>query len=145
MVLASTPFSVLRIFSLLGISLSLSLSQKAVYSETKGRREEDKDGNGEYDNNKDIQRNLTTYLAPPSTGDWRRLSGTLVLALGLKEVLPLEFCEVCTALPDALLPVGVELTVEAMGLGVRQSKRAHVVKQDTTRVCAMWKKGSKKK
>lgn len=63
-----------------------------------------------------------------------------MLALDLNEVLPLEFCEVCTALPDALLPVGVELTVEAMGLGVRQSERAHVVKQDTTRGCAMSKK-----
>ena len=44
-----------------------------------------------------------------------------MLALGLNEVLPLGFCEVFTALPDALLPVGVELTVEDIGHGYRQS------------------------
>ena len=61
---------------------------------------------------------------PPSTGDCLLLSGTLVLALGLNEALPLEFCD--GALPDA------ELTVEAMGLSGRQSKRAYVVEQFTT-------------
>lgn len=50
-----------------------------------------------------------------------------MLALGLNEALPLEFCD--GALPDA------ELTVEAMGLSGRQSKRAYVVEQFTTQVC----------
>lgn len=67
---------------------------------------------------------------PPSTGDGRLLSGTLVLALGLNEALPPEFCD--GALLDVLLPVGAELTVEAMGLSGRQSKRAYVVEQFTT-------------
>ena len=79
---------------------------------------------------REIGKIATTYLVPPSTGDCRLLSGTLVLALGLNEALPLEFCD--GALPDVLLPVGAELTVEVMGLSGRQSKRAYVVEQFTT-------------
>lgn len=72
----------------------------------------------------------TTYLGPPSTGEGRRLSGTLVLALGLNEALPVGFCD--EALPDALLPVDTELTVEAIRLSGRQSEQSHVVEPYTT-------------
>lgn len=55
-------------------------------------------------------------FGPPSAGEGRRLSGTLVLALGLNEALPVGFCD--EALPDALLPVDTE--VEAIRLSGRR-------------------------
>lgn len=85
----------------------------------------------------------TTYLVPPSTGECRRLSGTLVLALGLNDALPVGFCD--EALPDALLPVDTELTVEAIRLSGGQSKRTHVVEQHTTPGCAIIRKVEKRK
>jgi len=78
---------------------------------------------------------LATYLCPPSTGlpDCRRpASGPFRLALDLRDGLaPPGFCvEELTALPDAPLAAGTELTVEAIE-GGRQGQ-ACVVELRTT-------------
>lgn len=103
------------------------MTPKTQQSEQERNRESD--GNRVIDKYRRSKKR-TTYLGPPSTGEGRRLSGTLVLALGLNEALPVGFCD--EALPDALLPVDAELTVEAIRLSSRQSKRSHVVEPYTT-------------
>lgn len=103
-------------------------------------RKRESDGNRGIDKYRSKKR--TTYLGPPSTGEGRRLSGTLVLALGLNEALPVGFCD--EALPDVLLPVDTELTVEAIRLSGRQSKRSHVVEPYTTQALCNVEEGLKR-
>lgn len=124
----------------------------AVYcDDARNPTERARERNGESDGNRGIdkyrskktKKKKTTYLGPPSTGEGRRLSGTLVLALGLNEALPVGFCD--EALPDALLPVDAELTVEAIRLSGRQSKQSHVVEPYTTQALCNVEEGLKRR